>query len=93
MVAAETSPKPRPMAEKSAPSDAKAEDSVLGLGTCAHLPVLRILCGITDEVQDYQLRIQQNTTCITSYAPLYLSSMENRYRTSIGSVKNNPGLH
>ena len=29
---------------------------------------LHILCGVPDEGQDYQLRIQQNRTCITSYA-------------------------
>jgi hypothetical protein len=73
MVAAKTSRKRRSRAESSAPSVSKAESSARRRrGTCADLLGLHILCGILDEVQDYQLRIQQNRTCITSYAPYQL---------------------
>ena len=67
MTAAETFPSPRSKAESSTPSDANAENSARRrLGTCAHRPGLHTLCGVPDEGQDYQLRIQQSRTCITS---------------------------
>ena len=77
MVAAETSRKPRSMAESSAPSVSNADSSARDwLGTCAYRPGLHTLCGVPDEGQDYQLRIQQNRTCITSYAPYQLGNIE-----------------
>ena len=44
------------------------------MGTSAHLLGFHILDNIPDEVQDYQLRIQHNRTCITSYAPYQLKA-------------------
>ena len=77
MVAAETSRKPRSMVRvprRQTPRQriprvvAWAHLFGVSLSNGAHL----LSCGVPDEVQDYQLRIQHNRTCITSYAPYQL---------------------